>query len=153
MRLVMLLLALFGIAPLFAEAQLSDVSACHMSAWNRPIDALADPLYPLRHTTGDDFLLIGLVRDVDSCQPIANAKILFDMANEDGEYDGEQQGTVISNRWGLFAIQSERPGEYGGGPAHIHLFVGTKIHQPLTTAYNFVADERMAFLSIMLTAS
>ena len=124
-----------------------------MSAWNRPVDALADPPYPLRHATGEDFLLVGLVRDADSCQPIANAKVLFDMANAEGEYDGVQQGTVISNRWGLFAIQTERPGEYGGGPAHIHFFVGAEIYQPLTTAYNFIADERMAFLSIMLTAS
>ena len=153
MRLMLLLVFLLGIVPLSAKAQLSDIGACRMSAWNQSIDVLADPPYPLRHTTGDDFLLVGLVRDADSCQPIANAKILFDMANEEGEYDGVQQGAVISNHWGLFAIQTERPGEYGGGQAHIHFFVGAEAYQPLTTAYNFVADESMTFLSIMLTVS
>ena len=153
MRYLLVFFVLLGIVPLAVEAQLSDIEACRMSAWNQSIDALADPPYTLRHTTGDDFLLVGLVRDADSCQPLAHAKVLFDMANDEGEYDGVQQGTVISNQWGLFAIQTERPGEYGGGPAHIHLFVGAEVYQPLTTAYNFIGDEHMAFLSIMLTAS
>jgi len=142
------LLILFSVfLGLLPDAQSTD---CAMTAWNQRVDALPDPAYPERMRTGDEFTLVGIVRDAETCLPIVNAAVMFDLTNAQGEYDGVQQGTVYTNALGLYIIQTNRPGAYGGGPPHIHLFVGADEYSPLTTAYNFLGDETWGRVDVLL---
>lgn len=124
---------------------------CAMDIWFQQIDGLADPPYPLRNQTGDELLLVGIVRDVETCLPIPGARVMFDLANAEGEYDGTQQGTTHTNTLGLFAIKSNRPGAYGGGTPHIHLYVGAPGYASITVGHNVTGDADWGRVEISLT--
>ena len=123
---------------------------CTMQAWHQGVDALPSPAYPQRNHTGDEFLLMGVIRDAETCQPIADATVMFDMTNATGDYDGVNQGTTMTNTLGLFMIMSNRPGAYGGGPPHIHLFVGAPDYATITTAHNLLTDDTQGWIDITL---
>lgn len=123
---------------------------CVMQAWHREIDALPDPPYRETNYTGDAYVLFGMVRDANTCAPIVNATVMFDMTNAAGEYDGVQRGTTYTNALGFFTIRSRRPGAYGGGPPHIHLFVGTAGYTPITVAHNLTGADTQAQITITL---
>jgi protocatechuate 3,4-dioxygenase beta subunit len=91
------------------------------------------------------------VIDENTCLPIPETTVMFDMTNAAGEYDGTQQGMTVTSALGLFAIHSDRPGTYGGGPPHIHLFVGATHYQPITTAHNLIDDSPWAWITIPLS--
>ena len=126
------------------------VDGCTMQIWNQEIDALHLPPFPVRNHTGDEHTLIGIVRDQVTCAPVANATVMFDLTNAAGEYDGTQQGTVYTNDAGFFLIHTNRPGEYGGGPPHIHLFAGAGGYVPITIGYNLNGDQSSGWVNITL---
>lgn len=128
-------------------------SACPMQVWNQQVDQLPSPAYPATRVTGDEHLLLGIVRDAGSCQPISDAVVMFDMTNSAGEYNGSQQGTTTTNALGLFVIQSNRPGAYGGGVPHIHLFVGAPGYNTLTVGHDVVGETSLGWVAISLTRS
>lgn len=111
-------------------------SSCSQIGFYRNIDAVITDDYAPTAVTGNDFVLVGVVRDADTCAPLADAIVLFDMTNEDGVYDGVHKGTAISNAEGIFVISSGRPGAYNNGVPHIHLFVGLEGYKPITTEYS-----------------
>lgn len=123
---------------------------CDTDLWRQRIDGLPSPPYPARNITGDEFVVMGCVVDENTCLPIPGAKVMFDMTNAAGEYDGTQRGTTVTSPLGLFAIRSNRPGTYGGGSPHIHFFVGASDYQPITTAHNLIDDSPWAWITIPL---
>lgn len=138
------LLLVFGSGCAGLYPNLSLQAPCTLPPFYMEIDQLPDPAYPERNRTGDQFLLIGVVRDLNTCQPMANATVMFDMANTEGDYDGTQQGTVYTSDLGLFAIWSTRPSSYGGGQPHIHLFVGAEGYGAITTSHDLL-DDRLSW--------
>lgn len=131
-------------------AMIAPQPPCTMTAWNMPIDALQDPPFVERAITGDEYKLSGIIRDAATCQPIPDATIMYDLANTQGDYDGTQRGTVHSNSFGLFTIQTNRPGAYGGGIPHVHLFAGKAGYGPITIGHNVVDDVASAWVEIVL---
>jgi protocatechuate 3,4-dioxygenase beta subunit len=125
--------------------------SCDTDLWRQRIDGLPSPPYPARNITGDEFVLMGCVVDEKTCLPVAEATVMFDMTNAVGEYDGSQRGTAMTSAVGLFVIRSNRPGAYGGGRPHIHLFVGADNYLPITTAHNLLDDSPWAWITIPLS--
>lgn len=124
--------------------------SCDTNLWRQRIDGLPSPPYPARNITGDEFVLMGCVIDENTCLPIPETTVMFDMTNAVGEYDGTQQGMTVTSALGLFVIRSNRPGAYGGGLPHIHLFVGAPNYQSITTAHNLIDDSPRAWITIPL---
>lgn len=112
-------------------------SDCRTIGWSQTVDGLPSPAYPANGQTGDEFLLVGVIRDAVTCEPIPDATVMFDMTNAEGEYDGSQRGTVQTSPLGLFLIQSNRPGAYGGGVPHIHLFISAPNYGAITASSDF----------------
>jgi len=123
-------------------------TGCRTPGWSRTVDGLPSPAYPARGQTGEEFVLLGVIRDAVTCEPIPDATVMFDMTNAAGEYDGTQRGTIQTSPLGLFVIQSNRPGAYGGGVPHIHLFIDAPTYTPITAAYDF--DDRDASIDWMV---
>jgi hypothetical protein len=86
------------------------------------------PTAPERAQVGAGYTLLGDVRDAATCLPIANARIYFEMANPEGEYDDAHMGVAVTNQQGGYRIISDRPGMYEGDP-HIHLIVSAPGYQ------------------------
>jgi hypothetical protein len=95
------------------------------------------PTAPERAQVGAGYVLLGDVRDAATCLPIANARIYFEMANPQGEYDEAHMGVAMTNQQGGYRIISDRPGMYDGEP-HIHLIVSAPGYQ--TTNNLFLLD-------------
>lgn len=124
---------------------------CALPDWYMQVDSVSDE--GKRHfRTGDEYILMGIVRSEATCAPLANTKIYFDMANDAGDYDGVHQGIIYTNKLGLFVIISDRPAPYGGGEAHIHLFLGADGHAPITIGHNLTGDADVAWTDITLPA-
>ncbi|MBK9124787.1 MAG: hypothetical protein IPM16_16925 [Chloroflexi bacterium] len=136
-----------------AQTLVDGPPTCEMRAWSGTIDGLPDPPYTKRFRTGDGFALLGVVRDAETCEPIVDAAVMFDMTNADGEYDGVHRGTVYTNAFGLFAVLSGRPGAYGGGAPHIHLFVGADGYTPITAGHNLLTDNDTGHVELVLHRS
>ncbi len=135
----------------FAMVPLTTPPDCEMTVWNRQIDALSDPPYPERNVTGDEHVLMGTVRDAEMCEPLSNVTVMFDMTNHDGVYDGTQQGTVYTDIDGKFTIYSNRPGAYGDGNPHIHLYIGSNGYTSITVGYDVMSDVTNGNIEITLT--
>lgn len=123
---------------------------CETTVWNRSVDALPSPAYTERHQTGEELMLMGAILDADTCQPIPGATVMFDLASENGDYDGTQRGTVYTSSAGIFMVQSAFPGTYGGGNPHIHLFIGAEGYQPLTASFEPAEAVRAGWLIVTL---
>lgn len=126
-------------------------SHCAMTVWNRPIDALNTQEFPERNHTGDEFILTGIIRDSESCEPLADATLIFDMTNDESEYDGTQSGQLTTNALGFFTIRSNRPGAYGGGHPHMHLFIGKAGYSPITASYDLLTPSSTGWIELALT--
>lgn len=124
---------------------------CTLPDWYMQVDSVVDD-GEIRHQTGDEYVLMGIVRAESTCAPLANVKIYFDMANAAGNYDGVNRGIVYTNNLGLFVIISDRPAPYGGDVAHIHLFLEVDEHAPITTAHNLAGNTNIAWIDITLPA-
>jgi hypothetical protein len=92
------------------------------------------PNPPERSHVGEGFVLTGIVRDSSTCLPVANAEIIFWMANENGDYEPELEGKIYTNQQGAYWIESIRPGSYGP-PAHIHMAVSAPGGEPIVTEF------------------
>ncbi|MGH9777813.1 MAG: hypothetical protein ACRD5I_05320, partial [Candidatus Acidiferrales bacterium] len=80
------------------------------------------------------YVLSGVVRDAATCLPVTNARSWFWMANAEGEYDGEHDGTLFTNQQGGYRIQSDPPGNYGP-EAHVHLHVSALGYRAIQTEF------------------
>ncbi len=87
-----------------------------------------------RSVVGEGYVLSGVVRDAATCLPVTNARIWFWMANAEGEYDGEHDGTLFTNQQGSYRIQSDPPGNYGPD-AHVHLHVTAPGYRAIRTEF------------------
>lgn len=126
---------------------------CPRPTWYMNVDGLPDPAFPERHNIGDAFVLMGVVRDSVTCAPLPDVTVMFDMTNPEGDYDGTQTGTTYTNALGMFVIRSDRPGAYGGGAPHIHLFVGRDGYLPITTAHDLLTPDDWGVIDISIEPS
>jgi len=149
MRYVMLVPFFLIIASCTSNMPLFTLSACDPPLFVHTIDMLDETQFPIRNHTGDQLMILGLVTDAMTCAPLANAPVLFDLANDEGEYDGVQQGMTYTNTLGFFIIRTNYP-EYGGGRPHIHLYIGVEGYQPITTSYDLFGTPTMDTMIIPL---
>jgi hypothetical protein len=117
-------------------APATTVAASSCPATQNISGSVAEPAAtPVRWQVGTGFILDGDVMDSATCAPLANAQIQFWMANPDGVYDAAHAGTLFTNGRGMYRIESDRPGAYGDGDAHIHLIITVPGYQPLETVF------------------
>jgi len=106
-------------------------------AATRP-DALG-PFYkpgaPLRTSVGTGHTLIGIVRSLAACGPVAGARLEFWLAGPGGQYDDDHRATIIGDAVGRYRFESNYPPPYSGRPPHIHIRVSAERHQTLVTQY------------------
>lgn len=89
---------------------------------------------PERSSVGKGYILSGVVRSSADCKPIAAARIIYWMANPDGEYDEAHRGTIFSDAQGRYRFESSFPGNTGTDP-HIHVAVVIKGYRTISTIY------------------
>ncbi|MBZ0286234.1 MAG: hypothetical protein K8I30_01365 [Anaerolineae bacterium] len=92
---------------------------------------------PERADVGDGFVLTGIIRDSDTCLPIADAKIAFWMANAEGVYDDSSEGVLSTNAQGRYRLESGIPGQYENVTPHIHLAVSAPGYGMIVTEFLF----------------
>lgn len=92
------------------------------------------PVYPLRSSVGKGHVLMGTVRASPNCTPLPGARVVFWLANPQGEYDETSNGTVITDAQGRYRIESTYPGDTGTD-RHIHIAVTTNGFRTVNTVY------------------
>lgn len=90
------------------------------------------PEAPQRAKVGEGFVLSGVVLDTATCLPVNEAEITYWLVNEQGEYDSDHEGVVLTNAQGRYQIESNRPGSYGP-PPHIHVAVQAEGYTSVVT--------------------
>ncbi len=109
--------------------------SCEPTGWG-PSTASPIDEAPERESVGEGHVLRGVVRSSRDCSPIAGAKIIFWVANPDGEYDDQHRATVYTRApGGNYVFESNFPGTYGGVRPHIHLYVSADGHRPIELEY------------------
>ena len=103
-----------------------------------------------RWQVGSGYALNGVVLDADTCLPIPEALVRFEMTNTEGEYDGSQVGQIHTNQQGAFRIESVRPGSYENTPPHIHLIAQADGYELVNPDYVVAADETEGAIQIVL---
>ena len=105
---------------------------------------------PMRSSVGTGHILQGTVIS-ENCSPIAEAMVLFWLANEKGQYDEAHRGTILTDENGRYKFESNFPGKYGGRPTpHIHVFVWAKGHKAVETEYFPKEGQEVGTLDIVL---
>lgn len=103
-----------------------------------PADMLG-PFYtpdaPLRSKVGDGYLLSGVVRSINGCQAIPNARVELWMAGVDGVYTDAYRATILTGADGVYRFESHFPPPYSNRPPHIHLRISASGYQPLVTQH------------------
>jgi hypothetical protein len=90
---------------------------------------------PVRSSVGTGHMLRGRVLSSNGCQPVAGAKLVFWLANPQGEYDGDHRATVFTDSSGAYTFESNYPGIYAGAGPHIHVAVYAQGYRSLVTEY------------------
>lgn len=101
---------------------------------NRPAEE------PERSIVGEGYSLTGMVRDAETCLPLAGVNVSFWMANPEGEYDDDHTGRLTTNQQGMYRIQSDKPGSYGPD-AHIHFYFSADGYEPIETTFILAENE------------
>lgn len=110
------------------------------------------PDAPQRAQVGEGFVLTGQVLDTATCLPVSEAQVTYWLVNEQGEYDADHEGFVLTNAQGRYRIESNRPGSYGP-PPHIHVGVIAPGYETLITEILLEADDlTQGTLDINVTA-
>lgn len=108
-------------------------------------------LPPRRAKIGTGHVLTGVVLSVLDCRPIAGATVELWQSNKKGVYTLAGSATVVTNRSGRFRFEGPYPASYEGRPAHIHLRVQARLHQPLLTRYEPARGARRGSLRLVLS--
>lgn len=110
-----------------------------------------EPGAPVRSSVGKGYALTGVVRSSAGCSPIAGARIELWLAGPSGEYDDDHRATVISDRRGTYAFESNVPQAYGGRPPHIHVRASAKGCRTLVTQHYPAVGQRSGSFDLVLT--
>jgi hypothetical protein len=116
----------------------------------------AAPDFEQRNAVGEGYRLAGIVLDSSTCLPIAGAQVSYWLTNEQGEYDPQHEGYVLTNVQGRFMILSNVPARYADTEdmiPHIHLQVNADGYQSLITTHELEDGETSADLSINVRPS
>jgi protocatechuate 3,4-dioxygenase beta subunit len=105
---------------------------------------------PRRAKIGRGHVLTGTVVSVD-CRPIAGARVHLWQSNGRGEYTRAGSATVVTDRAGRFRFEGPRPVSYAGRPAHIHLRILARDHEPLVTRYVPLPGAKRGSITFVLT--
>jgi protocatechuate 3,4-dioxygenase beta subunit len=139
---------IMGFSPLQADDK-SDPEECQPT----PADALG-PFYkpdaPIRSKVGEGYVLQGVVRSTQDCQPISEAVIEFWMAGPDGQYTDDYRAQVIADEEGYYTFESPVPTVYTSRPPHIHIRVTADDHQVLVTQHYSEKDQNTADFDLVL---
>jgi polyisoprenoid-binding protein YceI/protocatechuate 3,4-dioxygenase beta subunit len=106
--------------------------AATVSEGNRPN---YKPGAPVRDSVGQGYVLAGTVLSSAGCAPLSNARIELWLTNPEGQYDDAHRATVLTEGAGAFRFESNVPGAYGGGVAHIHMAVSAEWHDDVVITH------------------
>ena len=109
-----------------------------------------EPNAPVRTSVGSGYVLTGAVLAAGGCEPVAEARIEFWLANPEGEYDDAHRATVPVGDRGKYRFESNVPVAYGGRPPHIHIRVDAPGYRELVTQHYPDADRTEANLDLVL---
>jgi protocatechuate 3,4-dioxygenase beta subunit len=109
-----------------------------------------EPGAPVRTSVGSGYVLSGAVLAADACEPVAEARIEFWLANPAGEYDDAHRATVPVGDGGKYRFESNVPVAYEGRPPHIHIRVTARGYRELVTQHYPDADQTGANLDLIL---
>jgi protocatechuate 3,4-dioxygenase beta subunit len=85
------------------------------------------------------------------CRPVAGARVHLWQSNRLGVYTRAGSATVVTDRTGHFRFEGPRPVSYEGLPAHIHLRILGRNHEPLLTRYVALPGAKRGSIRVVLT--
>lgn len=88
---------------------------------------------PLRDSTGQGFVVSGIVRSTVECRPLSGARIEWWAANPQGDYDDAHRATQSTDTEGRYRYETDLPGRYPGRPVHLHVRISATGHRTLIT--------------------
>jgi protocatechuate 3,4-dioxygenase beta subunit len=97
------------------------------------LDATYKSHSPMRSSVGKGYALTGIVRASGDCQPLSGATVEFWMAGPDGAYRDSYRGTAVTDRKGVYRIETVFPAASTGMPPHIHMAVAADGFVPIQT--------------------
>lgn len=116
-------------------------------------DALG-PFYksdaPMRDKVGTGYVLQGVVRSADTCQPLPGALIELWMAGTNGQYKDAYRAQLQAEKTGHYRFESHIPAGYYGRPPHIHIRVTAAGHRVLVTQHYPQASQHEANFDLVL---
>lgn len=116
-------------------------------------DALG-PFYtpgaPVRDQVGEGYILQGVVRSSEDCQPIPGAQIEFWLAGPDGDYADAYRATTFAGEDGSYRFESHPPPPYTGRPPHIHILASAPGFQVLVTQHYSLDGAAQADFDLVL---
>jgi hypothetical protein len=108
------------------------------------------PGAPMRDKVGEGYLLTGVVRSANGCQPIPGAQLDFWLAGPDGEYAADFRAVTFSGEDGSYHFESHFPPPYSGRPSHIHIVVYASGYQSLITQHYPVQGTSQAVFDLVM---
>ena len=118
-------------------------------------DALG-PFYvpdaPVRSSVGTGYVLSGVVRSAETCEPIPWAQVELWLANPEGVYDDDHRATVFASEEGEYWFESNVPVRYVGRPPHIHVRVSAPGFATLVTQHYPQRDASEASFDVVLVS-
>lgn len=108
---------------------------------------------PERSSVGTGHLLLGVVRSLDKCMPVAGARIEFWQVGPNAQYDDDHRATTFSDGSGSYRFEGNFPPGYEGLPPHIHIRVTAEGHKLLTTQYYPKEGDTVGTFDIVLVPS
>ncbi len=109
-----------------------------------------EPDAPVRTSVGSGYVLTGAVLAAGGCEPVAEARIEFWLANPEGEYDDAHRATLPVGDRGGYRFESNVPVAYGGRPPHIHIRVVAPGYRELVTQHYPDAGQTEANFDLVL---
>ena len=109
-----------------------------------------EPDAPVRTSVGSGYVLSGAVLAAGGCDPVADARVEFWLANPEGEYDDAHRATVPVGDGGGYRFESNVPVAYGDRPPHIHIRVTAPGYRELVTQHYPDAGQTEANLDLVL---
>jgi polyisoprenoid-binding protein YceI len=111
------------------------------------------PGAPVRDSVGQGYVLVGTVLSSAGCAPLPDARIELWLTNPEGQYDDDHRATVLTDGSGAFRFESNVPGAYGGGVAHIHMAVSAEGHGDVVITHFVQEGATEATLDFVLPAA
>lgn len=108
------------------------------------------PDAPMRSKVGTGYVLQGVVRTADTCQPVPGALVEVWMAGPDGRYQDAYRARLKAEKTGHYRFESHIPVGYYGRPPHIHIRVTAAGHRVLVTQHYPPAGQHEATFDLVL---